>query len=199
MPRPYPWKCRSCGEKCLSPVTIDYPVTMEHDGRSFKFTVVNLQVLKCAACQEEALPDESMKRIYDQLRVEAGLLSPTEIREKRKQLELTQEDLASQLGVAKETISRWETGGQIQQRGYDKLLRVYFDVQAARDYLAPTLSNTPKPEVAANRSVDGGNQVLKSSRNAINAVVRMIVSPPACEYPFVSGVRGDSKMIEAGV
>src|SRR5579872_5660034 len=108
MSRPYPWKCRSCGEKALSPVTIDYPVTMEHDGRSYTFTVANLRVLKCAACQEQVLPEESLTRIYDQLRVEAGLLSPNEIREKRKQLGFTQEELAGQVGVAKETISRWE-------------------------------------------------------------------------------------------
>jgi putative zinc finger/helix-turn-helix YgiT family protein len=166
MPRPYPWKCRSCGVKALSPVTIDYPVTMEHDGRSYTFTVSSLQVLKCAACQEQVLPDESLTRIYDQLRVEAGLLSPTEIREKRKHLRLSQEELASQLGVAKETISRWETGGQIQQRGYDKLLRIFFDVPAVRNYLAPTPTEIPKPETNT-------NQDPVQQRSTVNAMIKM--------------------------
>ncbi len=87
------------------------------------------------ACQELVLPHDSRSRVYAQLRREAGLLSPEEIRDQRKTLGLTQEEFANHLGVAKETVSRWETGGQIQQRGYDKLLRVYFDVPAARYYL----------------------------------------------------------------
>lgn len=164
MARPYPWKCRSCGEKALSPVTIYYPVSLEHDGRSYTFSVANLQVLKCAACQEQVLPDESLTRIYAQLRTEAGLLSPTEIREKRKQLGLTQEDLANQLGVAKETISRWETGGQIQQRGYDKLLRVYFDVPAVREYLSPTPAvppGFPNPDAATSRLVGSTDEAQR--------------------------------------
>ena len=42
-----------------------------------------------------------------------------------------------------ETLSRWETGAQIQQRGFDLLLRLYFALPAVREYLAPEESPEP--------------------------------------------------------
>jgi putative zinc finger/helix-turn-helix YgiT family protein len=128
---------------------------MDHDGRTYEFTVPDLVVLKCAACEEQVLPPESRERIYAKLREEAGLLAPEDIRDKRIALGLTQEQLANQLGVAKETVSRWETGGQIQQRGYDKLLRVYFHVAEAREYLG-IASKTVSPPQPDSKQVEGG-------------------------------------------
>lgn len=136
MARPYPWKCRSCGKQTLSPTVVNYATVMEHDGRSYSFTVPDLAILECTACHERVLPDESFEKVLHQLRTEAGLLTPAEIREQRKQLGLTQEQFANQLNVAKETVSRWETGGQIQQRGFDTLLRLYFHFPDVRKYLA---------------------------------------------------------------
>jgi putative zinc finger/helix-turn-helix YgiT family protein len=148
MARPYPWKCRSCGKQSLGPVIVDYSTEMEHDGRLYAFAVPNLNILECASCHERVLPDEAFVRITDRLRAEAGLLTPTEIKEKRKKIEgLTQELLATHLGVAKETISRWETGGQIQQRSHDLLLRLYFDLSDARRYLDRRSSNRKVPIV----------------------------------------------------
>jgi transcriptional regulator with XRE-family HTH domain len=48
---------------------------------------------------------------------------------------LSQKDLAERLGVAEATISRWETGAQIQSRALDNLLRVYFAVPEVRSVL----------------------------------------------------------------
>jgi len=145
MARTYPWKCRSCGQQLLNPKKVDYSTEMEHDGRAYSFAISDLSILECDACGERVLPDDSLQLVLDELRRKAGLLTPTEIREKRKQLGLTQEQLASHLGVAKETVSRWETGGQIQQRGFDKLLRVYFSVPEARSYLDPKLATPQIP------------------------------------------------------
>jgi DNA-binding transcriptional regulator YiaG len=50
----------------------------------------------------------------------------------------TQKELAVQLAVAEATLSRWETGGQIQQRAMDKLLRLFFGLPAVRVALANT-------------------------------------------------------------
>ena len=135
MSRPYPWKCRSCAKPALSPTIVDYSTVMEHDGRSYSITVPNLEILECESCHERVLPDNALERIIDELRAKAGLLAPLEIREKRKRLGLTQEQLANHLGIAKETVSRWETGGQIQQRHSDLILRAYFDLPAFQEYL----------------------------------------------------------------
>jgi putative zinc finger/helix-turn-helix YgiT family protein len=108
---------------------------MEHDGRSYSLTVPNLAILECEACHERVLSDEAFAKVVDELRRKAGLLFPAEIREKRQQLGLKQGQFAELLGVAKETVSRWETGGQIQQRVMDDLIRAFFDLPELRDYL----------------------------------------------------------------
>jgi len=38
--------------------------------------------------------------------------------------------------VAVASLSRWETGGQIQQRALDRLLRLYFGCEQVRTVLA---------------------------------------------------------------
>jgi putative zinc finger/helix-turn-helix YgiT family protein len=81
------------------------------------------------------LSDASSEKVTQELRQKAGLLTPTQIRENRKRLGLNQEQLANLLRVAKETVSRWETGGQIQQRAMDLLLRMFFDVPQVRHWL----------------------------------------------------------------
>src|SRR5438874_3344122 len=124
MTRPFPWKCRACGRQALKPTVVDYSTEMEHDGRAYSLTVPKLGILECEACHNRVLPDAALARVLDELRAQAGLLTPAEIREKRKQLGLTQEQLAKYLRVAKETVSRWETGGQIQQRAMSDFLNV---------------------------------------------------------------------------
>lgn len=135
MTRPYPWKCRSCGKPSLSPTVVDYPAEMEHDGRAYSFVVPQLEILECSSCHNRVLPDEALARVTGELRSQAGLLAPQEIRDRRKSLSLTQEQLANYLKVAKETVSRWETGGQIQQRAMDLLLRLFFDLWEVRAWL----------------------------------------------------------------
>ena len=67
------------------------------------------------------------------LRSHAGLLHNKEIRARREALGLTQKALAGYLQVAEATLSRWETGAQIQQRAMDAFLRSFFESAHARD------------------------------------------------------------------
>jgi transcriptional regulator with XRE-family HTH domain len=82
------------------------------------------------------LDDSANDQITDALRRQLGLLTPERIRENRGSLGLKQRDLAIQIGVAESTLSRWETGSQIQQKSLDKLLRLYFAISEVRDALA---------------------------------------------------------------
>jgi putative zinc finger/helix-turn-helix YgiT family protein len=122
---------------------------MEHDGRLYSLTIPNLEILECAVCHNRTLPDAAFARVMEELRVKAGLMNPAEIRANRKRLGFTQEELAKYLGVAKETVSRWETGAQIQQRAMNDLLGAFFNVPELREYyrqlrgLPPILGSTP--------------------------------------------------------
>ncbi len=146
MSRPYPWKCRMCGQPNVSPVTVDYSTEMEHDGISYSLTVPSLEILECTACHNQVFPDQAFEKLLSKLRSEAGLLTPEEIKTGRTVLKLTQEQLASHLKVARETVSRWESGGQIQQRAYDTLIRLYFQFEDVRTALENASKNQPMVE-----------------------------------------------------
>jgi putative zinc finger/helix-turn-helix YgiT family protein len=133
--RPFPWKCGTCGKRAVNARSVEYVAVREHDGRAYSLKIPNLDIYECDECHARTLPDASFEKVTDALRAEAGLLTPTEIRENRKRLGLNQEQLANSLRVAKETVSRWETGGQIQQRAMDLLLRVFFGVPQVRYWL----------------------------------------------------------------
>jgi putative zinc finger/helix-turn-helix YgiT family protein len=135
MTRSYPWKCRNCGNRAVEPAVVDYSAEVEHDGRPYSLEIPNLSILECQVCHSRILTDEAHEKVTEALRAKAGLLTPKEIREQRKLLRLNQEQFAKYLRVAKETVSRWETGGQIQQRAMDLLIRLFFGVPAVRLWL----------------------------------------------------------------
>ncbi|WP_169981206.1 type II TA system antitoxin MqsA family protein [Tautonia rosea] len=130
-----PRKCSGCRERAVRPEVLDvYRAEIEHDGRKYTVEVPCLAVLKCQACGELVLDDDADERVIDALREAAGLLKPAEIRLHRKELKLTQEQLAGLLSIAESTLSRWETGTQIQQRSMDRMLRAFFEVPELRKF-----------------------------------------------------------------
>jgi putative zinc finger/helix-turn-helix YgiT family protein len=146
--KPFPWKCGVCRERGLAPAVIDYETEVTHDGQTYKLRLAALNVFRCGLCGTIVLDDEADKKVSDALRLEAGLLSPEEIRRGRESLHLTQKQLAQYLQVGESTLSRWETGGQIQQRSLDRLMRLYFQVPEARRFLEETAiapSELPQP------------------------------------------------------
>jgi putative zinc finger/helix-turn-helix YgiT family protein len=125
-----------CRERAVAPVTLDrYETELEHDGRKYAISVADLAVLKCRHCGEVYLDEAADERLSEALRAAAGLLPPAEIRRGREGLGLTQKQLANQLRISEFTLSRWETGAQIQQRSMDAFLRVFFQSGEARRLL----------------------------------------------------------------
>lgn len=134
--KPYPWKCGNCRERAINPVTLpSYSADLEHDGRKYHVTLTDLQAARCDNCGTIMLDAAADRRLSDALRMEVGLLRPAEIRARREELGLTQKELAGQLQIAEATLSRWETGAQIQQRVMDRFLRVFFQSAEARNIL----------------------------------------------------------------
>ena len=145
--KPFPWKCMHCRERTVSPATLpSYEREVEHDGRKYTVTLSNFPVLQCSNCGELVLDDEANQRISDALRAKVGLLFPAEIRQKREALNLTQKQVAGHLQISESTLSRWETGAQLQQRCMDNFLRAFFDLQALRNYLGAHVSSRPGTE-----------------------------------------------------
>ncbi len=140
-------KCGKCRQRAVVLASVPYTVQIDHDGRKYTVTLPNLTVPRCSNCGTVALDEEANREISDAFRQQAGLLSPEQIRLKRQTLGLTQQALAEALGVAVSTLSRWETGGQIQQRCLDRFLRAFFDLPDLRKRLladpAPAPAEVP--------------------------------------------------------
>jgi putative zinc finger/helix-turn-helix YgiT family protein len=134
--RPFPWKCQNCGKMAVHSAVVKYPTEIEYDGRVYSFTVDGLKTPQCRECHEVFPDAEANQAITDAFRHHAKLLTPQQIRGNRERLNLTQKQLASLLGFAEATVSRWETGAQIQQRSLDNLLRIYFGFPGVRRALA---------------------------------------------------------------
>jgi putative zinc finger/helix-turn-helix YgiT family protein len=138
----------------MQPEVMDYITEIVHDGRPYTVTVPALRTPRCQnpACRTIILDTDANRRISQTFRRTANLLEPEEIRRRREELGLKQTELAARLDVAPATLSRWETGAQIQQRSLDKLLRLFFGLPEVRRALDPPTQGAfrllrPTPEM----------------------------------------------------
>ena len=95
--------------------------------------------LKCQKCGEIVLRFQDAKRLHEDAielyRKKHGLLSADEIRAIRERFDLTQADLARLLHLGANTVSRWESGRNVQTAAMDLLLRLVRDLPGGIDYL----------------------------------------------------------------
>ncbi len=133
---PFPWPCSKCRQQAVKRVAFPYSADVSYDGRTYSVEVPELHAPRCANCGAMILDDQANDQITDALRRQIGLLAPAQIRQNRESLGLKQRDFATLLGVGESTVSRWETGTQIQQKSLDRLMRICFAFPEARDALA---------------------------------------------------------------
>ncbi len=108
--RPFPWRCPHCLAKDVWPEVMPYTAKSKHDGVEYAIDIPALEIPKCRNCGELLFSYHVDEQIRDALRSRLRLLTPAQIRAGRKALSLHQSQLAERLGVAAETISRWENG-----------------------------------------------------------------------------------------
>lgn len=135
-PKPFPWKCGRCGQRAVKPAIMPYSVQIEHDGRSYTVDLPDLAAPRCKACGEIVMDQAANRQVTDAFQRQIGLLTPEQIRRNREAIGMTQKQLAGRLGIAEATLSRWESGGQIQQRAMDRLMRLYFALEEVRQALS---------------------------------------------------------------
>ena len=126
--------CPSCGLNMVETVgVLTFPVNGED------VLVKNSPHLFCRSCKEVMLRlDESRQLRKTALKLyqeKYGLLSADEIRRLRERLELTQGQLAELLRLGVNTVSRWESGRNVQTAAMDVLLRLVRDVPDSIVYL----------------------------------------------------------------
>jgi putative zinc finger/helix-turn-helix YgiT family protein len=93
----------------------------------------------CPKCGEIVLRYRDSRRLGEDAvtiyRKKHGLLSADEIRALRERFDLTQADLAHLLRLGANTVSRWESGRNVQTAAMDILLRLIRDLPGSVDYL----------------------------------------------------------------
>jgi putative zinc finger/helix-turn-helix YgiT family protein len=176
--KPFPWKCGHCRSRSVRPASIEYTADFEHDGREYALKIPGLSVLRCENCGEVLLDDDANRRISEEMREHLGLLSPSQIRRNRETLGMTQRELASLLGIAEATISRWETGAQIQQRALDRLMRLCFASREVRLLLAndeelskrSNVTDDPPPDSPSEAETELTSVLREAWANAVDAI-----------------------------
>jgi len=95
--------------------------------------------LRCPKCDEVVLRFADSRRLQEDAiaiyRKKYGLLSADEIRAIRERFGLTQSQLAKLLHLGGNTISRWESGRNVQTEAMEMLLRLIRDVPGSIEYL----------------------------------------------------------------
>ncbi len=144
--KPFPWMCPDCRQKTVSMVRRDYSISALHDGVVYELTVRDADIPTCSQCGQSIIITKVSEQISDELRRAAGILSPDEIRSRRDALGISQTELALALRIPDTTLARWESGGQLQPRALDLLLRLFLDsadVRKACDPALVTENSTP--------------------------------------------------------
>ena len=128
-----------------------------YGAKGIAVTLVGIRILRCPRCGEE---DVEIPRIAELDRVIArhliekpGHLDGAEIRFLRKLLGFSGRDLAATIGVAPETVPRWENNRQPMDHGHDHALRALAAVRAPiEDYrLFDALRGISRPPDALRR------------------------------------------------
>ncbi len=134
--RPFPWRCRHCGETAVVPKRVDYQDEVRYDGRLVSFLARDIEIPICQNCGEKVFTEVVDDQLTAALRRHLGLLTPEQIREGINRLGLSQKEVADRLGIAEDLLWRWANGFSIQSRAMDNLLRLFFQIPEVRTALS---------------------------------------------------------------
>ncbi|PHS02595.1 MAG: hypothetical protein COA78_20800 [Blastopirellula sp.] len=134
--RPFPRRCRSCGEQKVEMGTTDYHIEVKHDGRLHPLHISKLELPICQACGEKVFTEKVDAQVTQALRTHLNLLTPDQIRAGIKRVGMTQKEFANSLGIAEATLSRWLNECQIQSQAMNNLLKAFLAFPQLRSALS---------------------------------------------------------------
>ena len=116
--------CPVCGKGTLTKELVEE--RFEYKGQSI--SIPNYLIYRCNACHEAIVDKGTLKSSSKLLRnfkcKVDGLLTGDEIKEIRKKLNFTQEQMSEILGGGLKSFARYESGSVCQSRAMDNLLRI---------------------------------------------------------------------------
>lgn len=117
-----PATCALCGSKTAFTSMQDHVFDYRHNG---KMVTLNVQVpvIECETCDEVYFGDGAEEIKHEAVCTFLGRLSPKEIVQLRKNLKMSQAQLADATGIGVASIKRWERGLVIQGAALDRQLR----------------------------------------------------------------------------
>jgi putative zinc finger/helix-turn-helix YgiT family protein len=126
--------CPSCGTSMIERrAQLKLPLNGEN------VSVPSALHLSCPKCGEVVLRFEDSRRLQNDAiavyRKKHGLLSASQIRAIRERFGLTQAEFGRLLHLGANTISRWESGRNVQTEAMEMLLRLIRDLPGSLDYL----------------------------------------------------------------
>ncbi len=118
-------KCDECGR----PVTTEREAVRRYNiGGLPHVELHGVEVTTCPACGKEGIAIPRIGQLHRVLAkafvTQRRMLAPVEIRFLRKHIGLSGADFAQRMGVARETVSRWEKGATPMGAVADRLLRL---------------------------------------------------------------------------
>lgn len=117
-----------------------------------------VEVTRCSRCGTEGIAIPRIGQLHrvlaEAFAKQPRMLAPVEIRFLRKRVGFSTADFAQMMGVARETVSRWETGANKMGAVADRLLRLLvLNHEPTESYvvddLLRSLNDTPVPKKLA--------------------------------------------------
>ncbi len=141
--------CLNCGHE-MTTGREDYP----YDACGLpNVTLAGVEVRRCAACGEHEVVIPAVESLHQALATAVierrEKLLPIEVRYLRKYLGLAANELATQMGVTPETVSRWENGAQPMGAVAERLLRLMVAQTNAEPHDTAWLADVARDETPA--------------------------------------------------
>jgi len=114
--------CALCGDTAASTSIVDHEFDYRHGGEMVTLTA-RVPVMECHSCGEVYFGDGAEEIKHEAVCRHLGRLTPKEVVEIRKNLKMSQAQLAEHTGIGVASIKRWETGLVIQGAALDRQLR----------------------------------------------------------------------------